>query len=70
MDQDDLEDYIGPAVFASKRIYDDTPPGVVTGLAYNSIGGGILFIECTQAGFTREPTVVDGQQAPPPQMKG
>lgn len=27
---------------------------MVTGLAYNSIGGGILFIEATQASFNRE----------------
>ena len=63
--QDDLEDFIGPAPFASRRIYDETPPGVVTGLAYNSIGGGILFIECTQAGFAREPSVTDGKSTPP-----
>lgn len=47
VDKTDLEDYIGPPIFSSKRIYDKTPPGVVTGLAYNSIGGGILFIEAT-----------------------
>ena len=70
VDQDDLEDFIGPAVFASKRIYDKTPPGVVTGLAYNSIGGGILFIECTQAGFAREPVIADGESTTPPQTKG
>ena len=45
--QENIEDFIGPPVFQSKRIYDNTPPGVVTGLAYNSIGGGILFIEAT-----------------------
>ena len=45
VEKNDLEDFIGPPIFSSKRIYDKTPPGVVTGLAYNSIGGGILFIE-------------------------
>ena len=54
VDKTDLEDYIGQPIFSSKRIYDQTPPGVVTGLAYNSIGGGILFIEATQAGFHAE----------------
>ena len=51
IEKSDLDELIGPAIFASKRIYDQTPPGVVTGLAYNSIGGGILFIEATQATF-------------------
>lgn len=53
VEKSDLEDYIGPAIFSSKKIYEDdkTPPGVVTGLAYNSIGGGILFIEATKASF-------------------
>ena len=52
VEKTDLEDFIGPAIFSSKKIYEDqTPPGVVTGLAYNSIGGGILFIEATKASF-------------------
>lgn len=43
--QDNLEDFIGSAVFQSKRFYKDMPPGVVIGLAYNSFGGSILYIE-------------------------
>lgn len=42
---DNLEDFIGSAVFQSKRFYKDMPPGVVIGLAYNSYGGSILYIE-------------------------
>ena len=49
--EDNVEDFIGPPIFQSKRIYESTPPGVVTGLAYNLIGGGIIFIEATQASF-------------------
>ena len=51
VDLDDLEAYIGNPPFSSKRIYEEkqTPPGVVIGLAYNSIGGSILFIEATKA---------------------
>ena len=52
--QENIEDFIGPPIFSSKRIYDTTPPGVVTGLAYNKIGGGILFIEATQSSHSRE----------------
>ena len=40
-------------MFSSKRIYEQTPPGVVTGLAYNLYGGGIIFIEATQASFNQ-----------------
>jgi len=45
---ENVEDFIGPPIFQSKKIYAETPPGVVTGLAYNSVGGAILFIEATQ----------------------
>jgi Lon-like ATP-dependent protease len=48
-----IEDYIGPPIYQSKKIYEKTPPGVVTGLAYNLVGGGIIFIEATQASFSR-----------------
>ena len=33
-----LKDYVGNAVFNSDRIYDQTPPGVVMGLAWTSLG--------------------------------
>ena len=47
--KDNIEEFLGAPIFESKRIYKDTPPGVVIGLAYNSIGGAILFIEATKA---------------------
>ena len=34
----DLQDYVGKPVFNSDRIYDETPPGVVMGLAWTSLG--------------------------------
>lgn len=40
-----LADLVGKPVFASDRLYDVTPPGVVTGLAWTSMGGSILFVE-------------------------
>lgn len=49
LSKDNIEEFLGAPIFESKRIYKDTPPGVVIGLAYNSIGGGILFIEATKA---------------------
>jgi ATP-dependent Lon protease len=41
-----LEEYAGKAAFEKERLYDDfAPPGVVTGLAYNQIGGALIWIE-------------------------
>lgn len=42
---DDLKDYVGPPPFSSDRIYDTTPPGVVMGLAWTSMGGNSLYVE-------------------------
>ncbi|ESO87544.1 hypothetical protein LOTGIDRAFT_127560 [Lottia gigantea] len=42
---DNLEEYVGTPKFYSDRLYDKTPPGVVTGLAWTSMGGSTLFIE-------------------------
>jgi len=38
---------VGQPPFQTDRIYDTTPPGVVTGLAWTSMGGSTLYIECT-----------------------
>ena len=43
----DLVDYVGQPPFQTDRIYDVTPPGVVTGLAWTAMGGSTLYIECT-----------------------
>lgn len=37
-----LKDYVGPPVFHSDRLYDRTPPGVVMGLAWTSLGKSML----------------------------
>ena len=42
----DLEQYIGKKIFLSDRLYDSTPAGVVMGLAWTSMGGATLYIEC------------------------
>ena len=47
IDVDDLVDYVGQPPFQTDRIYDETPPGVVTGLAWTAMGGSTLYIECT-----------------------
>lgn len=35
LNEEIVQNYIGNPIFGSKRIYTDTPPGVVIGLAYN-----------------------------------
>ena len=43
----ELIEYVGQPPFQTDRIYDVTPPGVVTGLAWTSMGGSTLYVECT-----------------------
>ena len=47
VDEVNLQDFVGKPVFPSERMYLETPPGVITGLAWTSMGGSILFIETT-----------------------
>ncbi|KAG1382413.1 hypothetical protein G6F61_002279 [Rhizopus arrhizus] len=42
---ENLKDYVGPQVFQAERLYEQTPPGVVMGLAWTSMGGSSLYIE-------------------------
>ncbi|MCJ1225778.1 ATP-dependent Lon protease pim1 [Toensbergia leucococca] len=45
IDKNNLKDFVGPPVFMSDRLYDVTPPGVVMGLAWTSMGGTAMYIE-------------------------
>lgn len=42
---DNLKDYVGPPVFTTDRLYETTPPGVVMGLAWTSMGGCSMYVE-------------------------
>ncbi|KAH8857220.1 Lon protease like, mitochondrial [Schistosoma japonicum] len=43
---DNLTIYVGQPIWTSDRLYDPvTPPGVVMGLAWTSMGGSVLYIE-------------------------
>ncbi|GAU91697.1 hypothetical protein RvY_03905 [Ramazzottius varieornatus] len=43
---DTLEEFVGKPKFTSERLYSgETPPGVVMGLAWTSMGGASLFVE-------------------------
>ncbi|KAI7821493.1 Lon protease C-terminal proteolytic domain-containing protein [Gamsiella multidivaricata] len=52
---ENLKDYVGPAVFQADRLYDNTPAGVVMGLAWTSMGGSALYIEsCLDGGLSEK----------------
>ena len=42
---EDLETYLGIKEYSREKYQDNTYPGVVTGLAWTSVGGEILFVE-------------------------
>ena len=49
--EEQLSDYVGKPTFTSERFYDGVnPPGVVTGLAWTSMGGAVLYIETQPIG--------------------
>ncbi|PIA45990.1 hypothetical protein AQUCO_01600331v1 [Aquilegia coerulea] len=47
IDESGLSDYVGKPVFHAERIYEQTPIGVVMGLAWTAMGGSTLYIETT-----------------------
>ncbi|KAL6560572.1 ATP-dependent serine protease [Orobanche gracilis] len=49
VDSSNLVDFVGKPVFHAERIYDETPVGVVMGLAWTAMGGSTLYIETTYA---------------------
>uniref|UniRef100_A0A1X7U1B8 Lon proteolytic domain-containing protein n=1 Tax=Amphimedon queenslandica TaxID=400682 RepID=A0A1X7U1B8_AMPQE len=44
-----LKDFVGHPLFISDRFYETTPPGVVMGLAWTSMGGTTLYVETGMA---------------------
>ena len=45
MEKDNLTDFVGKPIFTTDRMYETTPPGVIMGLAWTSMGGSVLYIE-------------------------
>jgi len=43
--EDNLSKYVGKRVFTSDRLFEESIPGVVTGLAWTAMGGSSLYIE-------------------------
>lgn len=66
VDNSNLQEFVGKPVFTSDRMYLETPPGVVMGLAWTSMGGSTLYIETTLTRpFEGEPTGDAGKNATP-----
>ncbi|KAF5746704.1 lon protease 1 mitochondrial-like [Tripterygium wilfordii] len=47
VDTSNLSDFVGKPVFHAECFYDQTPAGVVMGLAWTAMGGSTLYIETT-----------------------
>ncbi|KAJ8771816.1 hypothetical protein K2173_026993 [Erythroxylum novogranatense] len=47
VDTSNLADFVGKPVFHAERIYEQTPVGVVMGLAWTAMGGSTLYVETT-----------------------
>uniref|UniRef100_A0A2P2JTM1 Lon protease homolog, mitochondrial n=1 Tax=Rhizophora mucronata TaxID=61149 RepID=A0A2P2JTM1_RHIMU len=48
VDTSNLADFVGKPIFHAERIYEQTPVGVVMGLAWTAMGGSTLYVETTQ----------------------
>ena len=45
INESNLADFVGPPIFQSDRLYEQTPVGVVMGLAWTAMGGSTLYVE-------------------------
>jgi Lon-like ATP-dependent protease len=45
INETNLSDFVGPPIFQSDRLYEQTPVGVVMGLAWTAMGGSTLYVE-------------------------
>ncbi|GBP52819.1 Lon protease homolog, mitochondrial [Eumeta japonica] len=51
---ENLSDFVGKPTFKHDRMYDETPAGVVMGLAWTAMGGSTLYIETAIRGVNPE----------------
>lgn len=56
-----LSEFLGPPIFTSDRIFQKTPVGVSTGLAWTSMGGAVLFIETVKNASDKTQMKLTGQ---------
>lgn len=56
VEKDNLTDFVGKPIFNTDRMYETTPPGVIMGLAWTSMGGSVLYVESA----LKKPLAVEG----------
>jgi ATP-dependent Lon protease len=59
--KENLEKYLGQAVFSTDRYYERTPVGVCMGLAWTSLGGATLYIEAAKTKSDKTMMKLTGQ---------
>jgi len=57
---ENLTEFVGREKFITDRLYDITPPGVIMGLAWTSMGGSALYVEATISRRISPPLIQDG----------
>ncbi|CAD5125654.1 DgyrCDS13856 [Dimorphilus gyrociliatus] len=70
VDDNNLTDYVGKPIFTSDRLYENTPPGVVMGLAWTAMGGSTLFIETRSKSSVAAKVLNDSENKPAPAPTG
>ena len=58
---ENLQDFVGKPSFTSDRIYQTTPVGVCTGLAWTALGGATLYVESVQVAADKTGMLLTGQ---------
>lgn len=58
---DSLKEYLGKPMFTSEHIYERTPVGVSTGLAWTSLGGATLCVESIKVNAEKTSMKLTGQ---------
>jgi ATP-dependent Lon protease len=61
VEQDALEDYLGPPRFRREAAFRTSRPGVATGVAWTEAGGDVLFIEASLLPGGRGAIILTGQ---------
>jgi ATP-dependent Lon protease len=61
VDQEQVDDYLGPARFKREVAFRTSRPGVATGLAWTETGGDVLFIEATLLPGGNQNIILTGQ---------
>ena len=59
--KNNLSDYLGKPIFLSDVFYTHNPVGVVTGMAWTSMGGAILYVEARKAFSEKTEMKLTGQ---------